>query len=288
MSKYGHLPGLTTYESTWSLPFDMTIGAATQTIAVSYSDVHAYGESSAGVVEAGTMLALLKASIDSAFSATTPAVTSSAASWVLDETPYPKWRIDLTLDASAASVFVEDTGDVLTPLGIRPVTLSREHHATDQGGNVWRLESNGYTAGMWAPGMKAKIVPDTGHIVRVNRSPFSPGNATKVLLGERTDYDAEYEYVDAAMRSLFERDQFPTMEVRAGLYLALRDRDRYGTLDQLIDAAANHKGMRLHIEQGTYYAVDIDSEELKTSSFASESTAAGIHYTVDLPFVKVA
>lgn len=288
MSTYEHLPGVVTYEQDWGLSFDMTIGAATETITIAYSDVHAYGESGAGVVTAGTFLALLQTSIETAFAATTPAVTSSAASWVLDSSVYPKWRIDLTLDASAASVFVEDTGDALTSLGIRPITLNREHHASDQGGNVWRLESNGYTAGIWAPGMRAKIVPDTAQTVRVNRSPFSPGNATKILLAERTDYDAEYELVDAAMRSLFERDQFPTMEVRAGLYIALRDKDRHGTLDQLIEAAALHKGMRLHIEQGTYYAVDIDSEDLKTSSLANESTAGGIHYTVDLPFVKVA
>ena len=287
---YQHLPGVVTYEQDWAIGFAMTIGAATETVTIAYSDVHAYGESSAGVVTAGTFLALLQTSIETAFASTTPAITSSVISWVLDDKVFPKWRIDLTLDATAASVYVEDTGAALTPMGIRVDTSSRQHSAADRTvvDGTWRLESNGYTAGIWAPGMPAQMTPDTGHTMRINRSAFSPANVTKVKLATRTDYDASYEHVDAALRTLWERDQFPTMEVRAGLSLADHDPDRHGTLDQLIEAASDNKGMNLHIARGSLYAVDIDSDELKTSSFASGSTSAGIHYTVDLPFVAVA
>ncbi len=289
MSTYQHLPGIITYEQNYSQSFNVKIdnGAASETITLSLSDAHAYGETSAPAPSAGTLLAGIKSAIDATFAATSPAITSSTASWILDETPYPKWRIDFQLDAPAADFIITELADPITPLGIRVVTLTRKHAATDQGGNVWRLESNGYTGGVWAPGMRPAIIPDETSTARVARSPFYPNESTKVQLSTRTDYDVSYELVDAAMRSSFERTQFPTMEVRAGLYLALRDKCTGGLLDQLVTAAAESKGMRLHIEQGEYLDVDLDSDDLKTSNFSSESTGGGIHYTVDLPLVGV-
>ena len=286
MSSYEHLPGVITWQADWSESFTMTINARTETITLSLSDVHAYGESAAGVVTAGTFLAELKTKIDAAFPSVSPYITSSVASWVLDETPYPKWRIDVTLNTTGTVVKVTDTGDDLQALGIRPVIIGGTRSAVDQGGNVWRFESNGYTRGMWAPSVRCNVIPDEKQIVSVARSPFSPGDATKGLLG--TDYDLTYDYVPAAMRSLYERNTFSTLEERAGLKILLTEQDTHGALEQLLTAAGAHKGIRFPSSQGTFAAVDIDSEDLALSSLSTEATAGGIHWTVDLPLVEVA
>ena len=289
MSTYEHLPGILTWETSWTTAFSVQIDSGSAVpITLALTDKHAYGESSAGVVTAGTLLDEIKTKIAAAFASGSPRITSSAASWVLGETPFPKWRLDLTLDTSATTVQIIQTGDALQEIGVRVLKVGSTHSASDQGGNVWRFESNGYTAGMWAPSVRCNVIPDEQSIVTVARSPFSPGDATKVLLGTRTDYDLTYDYVPAAMRSLYERNTFVSLETRAGLWSAVAVQDTQGALEQLLSAAAAHKGIRFHSAQGTLAEVDLDSEDLKLSAFASEATPGGIHYTVDLPLVEVA
>ena len=289
MSTYEHLPGILTWETSWTTEFNVKIDGRTETIdTIALTDAHAYGESSAGVVTAGTLLDEINTRIAAKFASGSPRITSSAASWVLGETPFPKWRLDLTLDTSAATVQIIQTGDALQEIGVRVLKVGSTHSASDQGGNVWRFESNGYTAGMWAPSVRCNAIPDEQSIVTVARSPFSPGDATKVLLGTRTDYDLTYDYVPAAMRSLYERNTFVSLETRAGLWSSVAVQDTQGALEQLLSAAAAHKGIRFHSAQGTLTEVDLDSEDLKLSAFSSEATPGGIHYTVDLPLVEVA
>jgi hypothetical protein len=90
------------------------------------------------------------------------------------------------------------------------------------------------------------------------------------------------------MRSLYERNTFVSLETRAGLWSSVAVQDTQGALEQLLSAAAAHKGIRFHSAQGTLTEVDLDSEDLKLSAFSSEATPGGIHYTVDLPLVEVA
>ena len=288
MSTYEHLPGVITWASDWDEEFSVTLGSRTEAVTLALTDDHAYGESSAGVVTAGTFLAGLSTAIAAAFASGSPAISSIAASWILDETPWPKWRLDVTVSTTVAEVKITDTGDALTPLGIRPLLIGGTHAASDQGGNVWRFESNGYTRGLWAPSVRCNVTPDEKQIVSVARSPFSPGDATKVLLGTRTDYDLTYDYVPAAMRSLYERSTFEPLASRAGLYSATLASDTNGALEQLLTAAGAHSAIRFHSARGTFATVDLDTDDLSLSAMSTEATAGGIHWTVDLPLVEVA
>ncbi len=286
MSDHQHLPGLITWAQDWSEDFQFGIDARAEVPAFNVSDSHPYEETTAGAVVAGTMLDELADAIAAAFSSGSPGISSIAASWVLDESIYPKWRMDITTTGSPSGASITETGDDLTRIGLRVPVASPTIALDDLGGGVFRLESNAFTAGMWCSGRAPKYVPDTEQIVRVGRSPFYPSSSTKVRLGSRADFETTYHRVDAAVRSANEREYFTSLQERAGLYIPLVTSSAEGTLEKLIEAAAYDKGINFHVDQGVALAVDLDGD-LRLSALSTDQSAGGAHYKVTLPFVGV-
>lgn len=294
MSTYQHLPGIITYAQDYTTEFDFTVsdgvGPRTETITLALSDFYAWG--AVGAAAASTMAKGVADAITAAFSTGSPNVTVTAAYSSSNAYYHPVILWEATVnDASYTTAVFEQTGDSLGEIGIRASTVTNQYSpiasVTIGSNRVHSFVSNGFPLGLWAPGMPCRWIDAKRQIVRKTRSPYSPGTSTTVRLGTSTNYDVEYDFVNAAALSDAQRTIY-ALVTRAGYDLSLKYDEANGTLDALVEAIAQGKGCRLYTSESSYFTVDMDADALDTAALFQPTSAGGALGSVTLPLIKVA
>ena len=259
-------------------------GDTSESFTFSESGIHMYGTTVGGEAAAGTLLAEIQSDIDSsAFAGDFPDYGDAVFTWQHGPSKGSLvWKLDIAIGETAVGGQMEVTAGDSRQLGL----YSTGSIAATVAGNVITFTGQFTPSGVWAPCMPNELrSPDREYVLKMARNPRSPANFSRIQHAQTTYQNVTWTDVSGFYRDDFRQSQ---SHYQGQVGFDLPQDPAVPTLETLLDAWAGGSDLQLWTGKAAYLDVDlVNRDTFRVSSLASEGSAGGSRFTVEMEFVEV-